>query len=182
MIYGYFRYSNNFSELLGILQNFGCDRIISDSAEHRTRPHFLSLLLTLQVGDTLVVVSFNHMGYRLTPFFELLLDFQNRGISLISCLDQFDSRTDDGHRLLSSWLSLYDMDRQLALEQTRYGQAAAQQIGKWNGRPKTGEAQIASAIQMYFSHVPIREICRSTKISATTLYKYLHNDPRFLKK
>ena len=78
MIYGYFRYSNNFSELLGILQNFGCDRIISDSAEHRTRPHFLSLLLTLQVGDTLVVVSFNHMGYRLTPFFELLLDFQNK--------------------------------------------------------------------------------------------------------
>jgi DNA invertase Pin-like site-specific DNA recombinase len=67
-------------------------------------------------------------------------------------------------------------ERQLIIERTRAGLAAARARGKKGGRPKLlNEKERDVAVRLYNDRKnSIMEICQLLKISKPTLYNYLH--------
>ena len=180
MLIGYARVStieqnpNLQTDALGLA---GCQKIFIDKISGTTaqRPELDKLKEQLRAGDTLVVWRLDRLGRSLKDLIEWVAYLDAQQVSLKSLQESIDTATPTGKLIFHIFGALAEFERNLIVERTNAGLAAARARGVKGGRKKKLDAsQQKTAQTMYDSRKhSIKEICQTLAITKPTLYKYL---------
>lgn len=180
MLLGYARVSTHdqiHDHQLDALRAAGCERIFTETASgaKTDRPQLAALLDMARAGDTLVVLRLDRLGRSLKHLIEVSEDLQRREIALKSLSEGIDTTTTAGRFVFSLLGALNQMERELLIERTRAGLAAAAARGRKGGRPRAlDEAKIRAAKAMFASgSLSGPEIAQQLGVALSTLYRTL---------
>ncbi|HGJ2263153.1 TPA: recombinase family protein [Salmonella enterica subsp. enterica serovar Orion] len=177
MIYGYARVSTNHqdTELQRIaLESAGCDHIYEEHASGRksNRPVLKRLIATMQAGDELVVWKLDRIGRNVLHALLMFQQLQEKGINFRSLTDSIDTSTPMGRFFFHIMGALAEMERELIVERTRAGLAAAREQGRIGGRrPKLTPEQWAQAGRLIRAGVPRQQVAIIYDVGLSTLYR-----------
>ncbi|MEL4885688.1 recombinase family protein [Pectobacterium betavasculorum] len=118
------------------LDKAGCERIFEEkiSGIKDERPVLNKTLRALRRGDTLVVWKLDRLGRSLIQLIHILDSLRRRGIHFRSVTDSIDTSTPMGRFVFHIMGAMAEMERELIIERTRAGIAAARQQGRHPGR------------------------------------------------
>lgn len=179
MIFGYARASKqdqNLEMQLDELEKASCWKIYEEkmSGKKKERPQLDEMLNTLREGDRVVVYKLDRISRSTKHLIELAEHFKERGIEFVSIRDNIDTSTPTGRFFFRMMASIAELERDITVERTMDGLAAARARGRKGGRPKTDPKKIKTALKMYDSkQYSIAEITEAVGISAPTLYRYI---------
>ena len=176
---GYARVSTADQKLslqLDALNTAGCDRIFDDHASgaKADRPGLTEALAYLRPGDTLVVWKLDRLGRSVKHLVDLVAQLQEQDIQFKSVTDSIDTSTTSGRFFFHVMASLAQMERELTLERTNAGLAAAKQRGKVGGRKRQmTDSKVHSARRLLADGLAPREVAKNLGVSVPTLYRWV---------
>lgn len=138
MLVGYVRVSTNEQNTAlqrNALESAGCELIFEDKISGKTseRPGLKKVLKTLTAGDTLVVWKLDRLGRSMRHLVTLIEELRVSGINFRSLTDSIDTSTPMGRFFFHVMGALAEMERELIVERTRAGLAAAREQGRIGG-------------------------------------------------
>jgi DNA invertase Pin-like site-specific DNA recombinase len=156
----------------------GCERVYLDRSSSRgstTRPELDACLASLGAGDTLVVVRLDRLGRSLPQLVTLVNELRTRGVGMRSLQEGLDSTTSGGGVVFDVFEALGDFLRELLVEGTRDGLAAARARGQRLGRPPalTPEQVHQARTMLARPENSVASIARMLNVSRSTLYKHV---------
>ncbi len=178
MLIGYARVSSNEQNLdlqIDALKSAGCTKIFSDkiSGTQKNRPGLEEVLSYLRNGDTLVLWKLDRLGRNVKKLIELLEGLQEKGIDFHSLTDGIDTSTPSGRFFFHMMASLAQMERELLIERTRAGLAAAKKRGRVGGRKRIMTAsKLEAAKKLLVEGMPPGEVAKNLAVSIPTLYRW----------
>jgi len=162
------------------LEKVGCSKLFTDTASgaKAERKGLEEALNYVRHGDTLVVWRLDRLGRSLPHLIATMTSLEEQGIGFKSLTENIDTTTSGGKLIFHIFGALAEFERNLIRERTQAG-LAARARGKKGGRPKalTGKKLII-AQDLYEKRHPILEICRTLKISKSTLYRSIKTGER----
>jgi DNA invertase Pin-like site-specific DNA recombinase len=177
---GYARVSTGGQRLDRQLHNLteaGCLRIFADKQPGRTtdRPELRQALNYLRAGDTLVVPSLDRLGRSLHDLITIVSTLRGRGIGLRSLHEALDTTTPDGRLVSRVFAALAEFIRELSVEGTRDGLAAAEARGQRLGRPPAMAPEQIRHARALLSQpdATVASIARLFGVSRSTIYKHI---------
>lgn len=183
MKFGYARVSTNDQSpdlQIDQLKQAGCDEILEETASgaKTTRPMLDRLLENVRPGDTIVIWKLDRLGRSLGHLVELVNTLMERQVGLISLQDPINTTTAQGRLIFNIFASLAEFERDLIIERTQAGLAAARARGRIGGRPKglsdAAKKKAIAAEALYVKgELSVNEIADNLGISKVTLYRYL---------
>ena len=184
-VYGYARVSTQQQDLIrqmDIINKFNCTEVLTEkmSGTKADRPELNRLKDKVRNGDTLIIESFSRLGRSTKDLIELVEWFENKGVKIISCKENFDTNTPQGKLMLIVFQAFSQFERDLIVQRTKEGLESARARGRKGGRPKVKDKSIEKALNLYKSkEYSISEIVEMTGISQATLYRYIRgtNEP-----
>lgn len=174
---GYVRVSTNDQNTAlqrNALECAGCELIFEDKMSGKTsdRPGLKKVLRTLSEGDTLVVWKLDRLGRSMRHLVTLIEDLRGRGINFRSLTDSIDTSTPMGRFFFHVMGALAEMERELIVERTRAGLAAARAQGRIGGRrPKLTEEQWAQAGRLLEAGESRQRVALIFDVGMSTLYR-----------
>ena len=177
MIRAYARVSTadqNLDRQLDALKNYGIDVLYCEkmSGTKKSRPELDRMLKEVCDGDTIVIESLSRLGRSVKNLAELMEVFNQRNIRLVSLKETIDTTTPTGKLLFTILSSLAQFERDVLVERTQEGLAAARARGRNGGRPKTDEFTVKKAVALYQTkQYSLKEIQELTGVSASTIYR-----------
>jgi DNA invertase Pin-like site-specific DNA recombinase len=158
----------------------GCkqEHIYTDTISGATkqRPQLDELRSYIRKGDTLVVWRLDRLGRSLKDLIEWVEWMDKNGIAFKSITEGIDTSTTSGKLMFSIFGAISEFERNLIVERTKAGLAAARSRGRLGGRPKkldTKKIELAKKLYASKEHT-ILEICDAVSVSKATIYKYLN--------
>jgi DNA invertase Pin-like site-specific DNA recombinase len=110
------------------------------SGKHASRPGLDEMLMDMRNGkfDGIVIYSLSRLGRSLINLLELLQEFNNKGIRLISTTDSVDTSIDSPtQRAFLRLLGVFaELQREIIVQNTNDGLAVAKKEGRIPGRRK----------------------------------------------
>jgi DNA invertase Pin-like site-specific DNA recombinase len=190
MLIGYARVSkSDGSQTLDLQQDalvkagIEADYIYKDLASGRkdARPGLDACIKALQPGNTLVVWKLDRLGRDLKHLINLVDDLRRRDIGfkvLTGHGAQIDTTTANGRLVFGIFAALAEFERELIIERTRAGLAAARARGRNGGRPRKMDKR---ALQMAMAAMSdpksvASEVAKRLGVTTTTLYMYVNGD------
>ena len=163
------------------LEAYGCDKIFIDhgvSGKHASRPELDKALGYMREGDVLVVTRLSRAMRSLKDLLALAEDLRGRGIGLVVLKQQIDTTTPTGRLVFHILGAIDEFQRELIVEGTREGLAAAKARGKLGGRkPSYTEHQARTARSLHAQgELTAEEIGRVIGVSRATVYRMLKDD------
>ena len=163
------------------LRAAGCDRVFQEVASGRrgaNRPEWQACLDHLRAGDTLMVVELSRLGRNVGDLGRLIDDLDEKGASLRILNLGIDTGTAAGRLIYTIVGAVAAMERELLIERTQSGLAAARARGRVGGRRQSiTSAQIGKAQRLYDERrLTVPEIARVVGYSSATMYRYLRTD------
>lgn len=159
------------------LEAAGCEKIIVDraSGKNAQRPGLQTVKTILRAGDELVVWRLDRLGRSLKDLIEWMNYLEGMGVGFVSLQEAIQTNTPTGKLVFHLFGALAEFERQLILERTRAGLAAARARGRKGGRPPTlNLEQQRMVYELYQSRKhSIKDLCAMFGISKPTLYKYV---------
>ena len=158
------------------LRAAGCEKVYDDTASGRVadRPGLRSALDQLRDGDTFIVWKLDRLGRSVKQLVDLVSGFERDGVNFVSITDAIDTSTPAGRFFFHIMASLAEMERELIVERTRAGLAAAERLGRRGGRKRVmTDSKVESARRLLVSGVPPRDVTADLGISVATLYRWL---------
>ena len=132
---------------------------------------------TLQTGDVLVVRRLDRLRRSMRHLFAVVEDLRTRGIGFCSLNEgAIDTTSASGELIFNIFSALAQFERRLIQERTKAGLAAARARGRNGGRPKVtaNEARVVLAKKLHADKsLDIDDICKTLRISRSTLYRYV---------
>lgn len=183
MIYGYARVSTAKQAREGFSLNdqtaklcaAGAEQVITDvyTGTKMGRPNLDQLLQKLAAGDTLIVCKLDRFARTAAEGATIIKQLTERGV-MVHVLNM--GKVDDtpmGRLLMNVLLSFAEFERDMIVERTQTGKAAAREKGvKVDGRPnKYDSNRMNHAMQMLDSGSSYTEVERATGISKSTLIR-----------
>ncbi|MCL9906812.1 recombinase family protein [Escherichia coli] len=162
MLIGYIRVSTNDQNTdlqRNALMCAGCEQIFEDkmSGTKSERPGLKRALKCLKRGDTLVVWKLDRLGRRMKHLIALTEELRAKGVNFRSLTDSIDTSTPMGRFFFHMMGALAEMERELIVERTLAGLAAARAQGRVGGRrpklTKEQHEQIARLLQKGLSTI-----------------------------
>ena len=182
---GYARVSTQTQQVdlqMDALEKAGCELIFQEigSGAKADRPELAKLRAQLRKGDTVCIYKLDRLGRSMKHLLELVDEFQQKGVGLVSLTDAIDSSTAQGRLVLNLFASLAEFERDLIRERTQAGLLSARARGRKGGRRKglSSEAEKnARLAEMYYKEglLGVNLIAKKLAISKVTLYKYLRH-------
>ena len=179
MLIGYARVSTQDQNLdlqLDALERAGAEKVFTDavSGAKAARPGLDEALSHLRSGDTLVVWRLDRLGRSLRHLIDTIQALSDRGIGFKSLQEAIDTTTPGGKLVFHVFGALAEFERDLIRERTNAGLKAARARGRNGGRPKSlTDKQLTQAkVLIKDPSVSIGEICKTLRISRSTLYRY----------
>jgi len=179
MLIGYARVSTSDQNLdlqKEALLKIGCERIYEDeiSGTIKERPGLNKTIEILRAGDTLVVWKLDRLGRSVKNLISLISDLNSKDIHFKSITDSIDTSTPSGRFFFHVMASLAEMERELIVERTKAGLAAAKKLGRVGGRKrKMTNSKINSAKKLLASGVVPKDVAENLGISVATLYRWI---------
>lgn len=184
---GYARVSKTDGSQVHDLQRDGLARagvkvahVYEDSASGRRedRPGLEACLKALRTGDTLVVWKLDRLGRDLRHLVNLVGDLTGRGVGLKVLAGEgasIDTTTANGRLVFAIFAGLAEFERELIIERTKAGLAAARARGRHGGRPyKMTPAKLRLArAAMGQPETKISDLCDEIGVSRQTLYRFV---------
>lgn len=178
MLIGYARVSTEEQSInlqLDALAVAGCgDKIFTDScsAMKADRPGLDAALKYARDGDTLVVWRLDRLGRSLKDLINIVENLASQGIGLKSLTEGIDTTTSGGRLIFHVFGAIAQFERELIIERTNAGLAAARARGKLGGRRKQHSDEMVRKIrkEAETSTLTIKELCQEFKISTYTYY------------
>jgi len=179
MLVGYARVSTKDQNLelqRSALNKIGCEKLYLDQFTGTTtnRPELKLALEVLRKGDTLVVWKLDRLGRTVKGLIELVDTLRQKQVHFKSITDNVDTSTPSGRFFFHMMASLAEMERELIIERTRAGLAAAKAQGRVGGRKrKMTKSKIEAAKRLLEAGILPSEIVKNLGISIPTLYRWL---------
>ena len=179
MLIGYARVSTqdqNLDMQRDALTQAGSDKIFEDmmSGTRADRPGLKLAMEVLRDGDTLVVWKLDRLGRSVKGLVDLVGELAARGIQFISLTDSINTNTASGRFFFHVMASLAEMERELIVERTKAGLAAAKQQGRTGGRKRLmTDSKIDAAKKLMASGATPKSVARDLGVSVPTLYRWL---------
>ena len=185
MLIGYARVSTmdqNPALQMDALHMAGCEKIFTEKASgsHKDRPQLKAALEYLREGDTLVVWKLSRLARSLTQVIKTVTDINERNITLKVLTQNIDTATPEGRLFFHITAAFDEFQRELIVENTRAGLAAANKRGRRGGRPKGMDEQSikkAEAMLKDTQNYPfIGDVIDQLNIGRTSFYRYFPPD------
>jgi DNA invertase Pin-like site-specific DNA recombinase len=180
MLIGYARVSTQDQNLdlqRDALDRAGCEKVFIDQASgaKTERPGLDAALSHARSGDTLVVWKLDRLGRSIRHLIDTIQALNNRGIGFKSLQESIDTTTSGGKLVFHIFCALAEFERDLIRERTKAGLNSARARGRNGGRPKSlSDKQRQQAITLLKDSAnSIADICKTLKISRSTLYRYV---------
>mgnify|MGYP005981963371 CR=1 FL=1 len=176
MLIGYVRVSTaeqNTELQRSALNSAGCALIFEDRASGKSarRP---GLKRALRRGDTLVVWKLDRLGRSVGDLISLVDDIQRRGGHFQSLTDSINTSTAMGRFFFHVMGALAEMERELIVERTLAGLAAAREEGRVGGRPKKMTPEnVAYARRLLENGATRQQVADVLCVSLTSIYRHL---------
>lgn len=186
VLIGYARVSTDDQNLalqLDAIKKSGCERVFTDKASgaRLARPGLDDALSHLRAGDTLVVWKLDRLGRSVKGLVDLVNALEARVVHFRSLTDGIDTKTPAGRFFFHIMASLAQMERELIVERTRAGLAAARKLGRVGGRKRRMTAsKIKAAHRLLAGGVLPRDVAEDLGVSVPTLYRWLPASERHL--
>jgi len=162
------------------LKQAGCERIFTDiaSGAKSARPGLKEALDYARKGDTLVVWKLDRLGRSLPDLIQRVQQLHDNKVGFKSLQEQVDTTTSSGKLTFHLFSALAEFERDIIRERTQAGLKAARSRGKIGGRPHVLAKKDIELLQRLHADpkISITDICRTLKISKTTLYRYLKTE------
>ena len=177
MLVGYVRVSTNEQNTAlqrNALESAGCELIFEDKISGKTseRPGLKKVLKTLTAGDTLVVWKLDRLGRSMRHLVTLIEELRVSGINFRSLTDSIDTSTPMGRFFFHVMGALAEMERELIVERTRAGLAAAREQGRVGGRrPKLTPEQWAQAGRLIDAGESRQRVAIIYDVAISSLYR-----------
>ncbi|MCP3966925.1 MAG: recombinase family protein [Lentisphaerae bacterium] len=190
MLIGYMRVSkNDGSQNLDLqrdaLIQAGVDpeRIYQDlnTGAHDNRPGLQDCLKSLQPNNILVVWKLDRLGRNLKNLVTIIDDLRKKKIGfkvLTGSGAQIDTTTPNGRLCFGLFATLAEYERELIIERTKAGLAAARARGRNGGRPrKMDKATLKIAMAAMSDRNSVaKDVAGRLNMTTTTLYYYVNSD------
>ena len=159
------------------------ERLYEDRASGRLdhRPGLEACLKALQPGNTFVVWKLDRLGRDLKHLVNTVDELRARGVGLhvlAGAGAEIDTSTANGRLVFGIFAALAEFERELIVERTRAGLAAARARGRLGGRPrKMDVAMLRMAMRaMAERDTKAQDLAQRLGITTTTLYMYVNGD------
>jgi DNA invertase Pin-like site-specific DNA recombinase len=151
------------------------------SGKKDDRPGLTSCLKALREGDTLVVWKLDRLGRDLRHLVNTVHDLTARGIGFKVISGHgasIDTTSPSGKLVFGIFAALAEFERELIVERTKAGMAAARARGRNGGRPyKMTAAKLRLAMaSMGQKETKVGELCTELGITRQTLYRHVGPD------
>lgn len=183
LLLGYARVSTEDQHLAlqeDALREVGCWRIYTDklSGSLRSRPELDRMLGHLRPGDTLVVWKLDRLGRSLRHLLDTVALLEERGVGFKSLRENLDTTTAAGRLVFHIFGALAQFEREMTLERTHAGLAAARDRGRVGGRPPSMTPEkVAAAQAMLAAGQPVTAIARALEVSRASIYRHVAAGP-----
>lgn len=181
---GYARVSTNDQDLAlqeDALRRSGCAQIIVErvarSGPRRAKtgaPELESLLKHIRRGDTLIVWRLDRLAGSVVELIRIVDLLRDRGVFFESLTERLETTTAAGRAFLQVVGVFAEYERNLLVERTQAGIAAARARGRVGGRPlkldKDEQAHLKALLTE--GSLSVESIAEKLDISKTTLYAY----------
>jgi DNA invertase Pin-like site-specific DNA recombinase len=156
----------------------GAERILSEIGSGKkgaVRPVWDELGRSLRSGDTLMVTELSRLGRSTSQLSALADDLNERGVALRILNLGIDTGTPAGKLVYSIIAAVAEMERDLLIERTNSGLAAARARGRSGGRKREFSPAAARKAQEQYDkgEMSVADIARLHGVSRQTLYRYL---------
>jgi len=141
-VVGYARVSTDDQKMdlqLDALRAAGADKIFEDqgvSGSKTSRPGLDASIAYLRDGDVLTVWRLDRLGRSTLHVLALIQELSDRGVGFRSLTESVDTTTPAGRLMLTLLAGLSSMEREITIERTKAGLAAAKRQGRIGGRPR----------------------------------------------
>ena len=180
MIIGYARVSTteqNLDRQLDTLKAAGAEKIFTEKVTGKKvdRPELMRMIDQLREGDIVLTSELTRLSRSTKDLFSIVEQIQSKGANIKSLKEAWlDTTTPQGKLMFTIFAGLSQFEADLIAQRTKEGLAAARARGRLGGRPNVDGDKAATALKMYDSRqFEIKEICKNTSISKTTLYRLL---------
>jgi DNA invertase Pin-like site-specific DNA recombinase len=164
------------------LKAAGCEKVFTDKASGKLakRPKLDACLEYMRDGDVLVITRLSRAMRSLKHMIELADQLRDRGIDLVVLKQNIDTTRPNG-RLFFHLLAAFDeWQRELIVEGTNEGLAAARARGRLGGRKvKLSPEKVAHARQLYDSkQYTVQHIADLLGVDRRTIYRSLEREAK----
>lgn len=148
------------------------------SGKRDDRPGLEACVKALREGDTLVVWKLDRLGRNLKHLVDIVQDLNSRGVGLRVLAGQgasIDTTTANGRLMFNFFAALAEFERELIVERTLAGLAAARARGRNGGRPfkmTAAKLRLAQAA-MGKPETSVAELCAELGVTRQTLYRHV---------
>lgn len=183
---GYARVSTDDQSLnlqLDALRAAGCERIFTDklSGKSRKRAGLDEALAALNAGDQIVVWRLDRLGRNFRHLVDIADELRERGVNLISISEGIDTSSNVGEIIFRLMSVFSDFERNVIVERTVAGLAAAKARGVKLGRkPKMNSAQIAEARLLIQSGITTEAVAAHYGVGRTTMFRNVRHSAQRL--
>lgn len=183
MVIGYARVSTmrqavqgtSLEEQASQLRAAGAEKIVSDTytGTSMDRPELTKLLGGLKAGDTLVVTKLDRLARTAVDGGAIVRDLSTRGVTINILNMGIADDTPMGRLMVTMLLAFAEFERDLIVERTQSGRAAARANGiRVDGRPpKYSREQRRHAMELLEQGNSYTQVERMTGISRSTLMR-----------
>jgi DNA invertase Pin-like site-specific DNA recombinase len=161
------------------LRKLGCSRIFTETASgaRTDRPELAAALDYLRPDDTLVVWKFDRLGRSIRHLIDTAADLKQRSIGFRSVQENIDTTSPGGKFVFHLFAALAELERDLMLERTYAGLAAARAQGRVGGRrPVLNSAQVTEVQRMHAAGRAVQEIADLFNVSRDTIYRRVERE------
>lgn len=176
---GYARVSTGLQDpalQMDALNAVGCARVFTDQASGAlaARPQLDKLVETLLPGDTLVVWKLDRLGRSLQHLIVAIGELADKGVAFRSLTEGIDTSTAAGRLMLGLFGSFAQFERDLIIERTTAGLAAARARGRPPGRPTVMTPErTATARDVLDAGHSVSRISKTLGVSRPSVYRAL---------
>ena len=161
------------------LEKFGCEKVFTDhmSGARSNRPGLETAIEFVRSGDTLVVWRLDRLGRNMEDLITIVNRLNNRGVSFHSLQENItmDKSSSTGQLMFHLFAAFAEFERNLILERSAAGRAAARARGRFGGRPeKLSKSDLELMKTLIDNGTPIKTIAERWNVSRTTIYRYLN--------
>ena len=161
------------------LEKFGCEKVFTDhmSGAKSNRPGLETAIEFVRSGDTLVVWRLDRLVRNMEDLITIVNRLNNRGVSFHSLQENItmDKSSSTGQLMFHLFAAFAEFERNLILERSAAGRAAARARGRFGGRPeKLNKSDLELMKMLIDNGTPIKTIAERWNVSRTTIYRYLN--------
>lgn len=155
----------------------GCVRVFTDKASgtRTDRPQLTAALDYVRPGETLLVWRLDRLGRSLKHLVETVTSLHDRGVGFKSLTESIDTTTSTGKLVFHIFAALAEFERDLIVDRTKAGLAAARERGSKPGRkPSLSLDQIEVVRRMHAEGIhTVAAIADVVGVSRATVYRHL---------